>query len=359
MVVDGVPRTYLSTKAPLRDGSGEVIGLIATSTDITERVAMEEKQKLTRERLEAREAMLKIARNLTKAGTFEWEIEADRVGWSDELYRIFGLEPGEIPPTFEGYLEPVHPDEREERRNTIAGWSSRASRSDGEHRIVRPDGEVRWVESRIRPLIDESGRPILLLGVCQDVTERKHTTLQLKRDMEAAEERALHDPSPACQPHARPRPARARIRLRHEARCQPRGAVRRHRRLQARQRPLRATRRRLGPRAVAERMRNGVRGSDTVARIGGDEFLVICEQASGTFEALETAERLHEAFKSPFEVRGFAGKIEISIGASTIGGRNLTSADDLVAEADAAMYETKRRGPGGLALRDSGDGSRS
>jgi diguanylate cyclase (GGDEF)-like protein len=94
---------------------------------------------------------------------------------------------------------------------------------------------------------------------------------------------------------------------------------------------------------------------NTVARIGGDEFFVICEEAEGAPEALDTARRIHEALTSPFEIGDLEGRITISIGVSSLARRRLPNAEQLVEEADEAMYEAKRRGPGGDALYEPGE----
>ncbi len=105
-------------------------------------------------------------------GVWEWDIVADSITWSDQLYRIYGLDPG-APIRYEDYLERIHPEDRE----LVAGQVQRAYQT-GEpfafdHRIVRPDGEVRTLHGRGRVLLDDEGRPVRMIGSGQDITERK------------------------------------------------------------------------------------------------------------------------------------------------------------------------------------------
>ena len=342
---DGEIRTILARARVISDLDGEPMRMVGAGVDITER-------KQSQARLEAREALLHVAQELTRAGSFEWDIAADEVSWSEELYRIFGLQPGEIQATFEGYLERVHPEEREERRRVIEKVLETGQAATGEHRIVRPDGEVRWVESRMTVLVVESGSPIQLVGVCQDITERKAAAAELEGKVQAAQARALRDPLTGLANRTL-----ALDRLQHAFALALRGRsdlavlfidVDGFKRVNDRfGHPIGDNALRL----VAERLEESLRESDTLARIGGDEFLVVCEEAEGAMEALETAERLHAAFAAPFKLTDEADEwITISIGISSIGEREIRGADQLVKEADEAMFEAQRRGPGGVAL---------
>ena len=113
------------------------------------------------------------AQQVARVGSWDWNIRADTLTWSDELFRIFGLEPQSQEVTFESYLERVHPDDRDLVRETVG-----RAYADGEpflfdQRIVLPDGGVRWTQSRGRVLTDDTGTPVRMVGTAQDVTERK------------------------------------------------------------------------------------------------------------------------------------------------------------------------------------------
>ena len=115
---------------------------------------------------------LGAAEELTGVGSFEWDIVRDSVTWSDNLYRIFGHRPGDFEGTFEAYLEAVHPDDRAERRQVLEQLLESGEAVRSRHRIVRPTGEVRMLDSHVRVIRDGEGRPMRLIGACRDVTDR-------------------------------------------------------------------------------------------------------------------------------------------------------------------------------------------
>jgi PAS domain S-box-containing protein len=118
-------------------------------------------------------AGLNEAQRLAHVGNWDWDIPNDTVTWSDELFRIYGFEPQSREVTYESYVESVHPEDRELVRETVG----RAYEARGpflfDHRIVLPDGSVRWTQSRGRVLTDDSGTPVRMVGTAQDITERK------------------------------------------------------------------------------------------------------------------------------------------------------------------------------------------
>ena len=89
------------------------------------------------------EELLNESQQVAGVGSWEWNAAENRVLWSDELYRIFGLEPQSIPGTFEGYLERVHPEDRERVQSAVQSALRDGSSFDHEERIVRADGSVR------------------------------------------------------------------------------------------------------------------------------------------------------------------------------------------------------------------------
>ena len=118
-------------------------------------------------------AGLAEAQSLAHIGSWEWDVAADEVSWSQELYRLWGVEPGDQRMTYEGYLSSVHPDDRELVTRTVEGALREGAPFSFEHRILQPNGRSRWIHSRGRVLTDEDGNPVRMLGTAQDVTERK------------------------------------------------------------------------------------------------------------------------------------------------------------------------------------------
>jgi PAS domain S-box-containing protein len=155
-------------------------GITNAQADITERKHAEEE-------LKKREAQLRDAQHLAQLGSWEWDIATGTVTWSDELYRIWGVDPQEFDATYEAVFRLVHPDDREFAEAII----EKANREQGsytfEHRIVRPDGTTRVLQSRGAVVLDEAGNIVKMLGTGQDITERKRMEEALRE-----QERFIH-----------------------------------------------------------------------------------------------------------------------------------------------------------------------
>ena len=146
---------------------------VASVRDITERQQAEEK-------LRNQQALLQESQSLSHLGSFEWDTRLKRMTWSDELYRIFGYEPGECEVTLERFLSHIHPEDQRRIEGAIvmAGTTGAAYRT--EERIRRVDGTERTLTSVGKVLTDESGTPTKIIGACQDVTEQKRAAADLE-----------------------------------------------------------------------------------------------------------------------------------------------------------------------------------
>jgi protein-histidine pros-kinase len=176
---DGSTMWALVESVPMRDDAGNYQGALAMVTDITER-------RLGDEALRERERQLAEAQQIARLGSWEWDIPANVVTWSEELYRIYGLDGEEFSSTYEGFLERVHPDDRE----LVHGAVTRAYR-DGtplgfEHRLVKPSGEVRWLRAEGRTTMGDGGVAVRMAGTAQDVTERRLVEEKFRGLLEAA-----------------------------------------------------------------------------------------------------------------------------------------------------------------------------
>ncbi len=118
--------------------------------------------------------LLTAAQSLAHVGSFRWDVKSDEVQWSNELYLLYGLQPGSRV-TREVYLGHVHADDRAAVAQAIGRCLSEHSGYERDYRIVRPSGEVRWVQGCVRPVVGDDGSVVALYGTCHDVTERKQT----------------------------------------------------------------------------------------------------------------------------------------------------------------------------------------
>jgi len=132
------------------------------------------------------EERLNRAQEISHLGSWELDLVNNVLTWSDEVYRIFGLEPQEFGATYEAFLEAVHPDDRAAVDAAYSG-SLREGRDiyEIEHRVVRKaSGEVRTVHEKCEHFRDEAGRIIRSVGMVHDITERKLVEEEIKRRVE-------------------------------------------------------------------------------------------------------------------------------------------------------------------------------
>ena len=188
--LDGMARHILGNARPLLDEQGNSIGSVSAFIDITERKKAEEALKKAHENLEekikartakleeAYKALMENERRLSEAqkmahiGNWDWDLVTGETYWSEEMYRIFGLEPQEFDGTYDKVLNYIHPDDRDYVDNAVkkalngepCGIDYRIISADGEERVVHAQGEV---------CLDERNIPVKMRGTVQDITERK------------------------------------------------------------------------------------------------------------------------------------------------------------------------------------------
>ncbi len=130
------------------------------------------------------QARVDNAQQLAHMGDYDWEIATDTNTWSDQLFRIYGLEPGTFSPTYQQFLSMVHPDDQERIEGIHRQAYATGEPYEMIERIVRPDGEVRHLSSNGQVVMDETGTPIRLRGTCIDITDRVHA--EEEREAQAA-----------------------------------------------------------------------------------------------------------------------------------------------------------------------------
>ena len=174
IVKDGRRRAVALTVSPVKGPSGEVVGAAAIVRDVTD-------GKRTAEQLRRSETRLAMAQKIAGLGTWEYDTSADEAWWSDELYSIYGFDPGEVPATLDKLMEVVHPEDKEVVRRHAASLPSGENRDGIEHRIVRPDGVIRLVQNLRTVERDVSGKVTKVIGTVQDVTERRRAEEEARK----------------------------------------------------------------------------------------------------------------------------------------------------------------------------------
>ncbi len=170
---DGVPLHLSVTVSPMRDPSGATVGLSSIVRDVSA-------QRRAEAELQRARSLFADAEEIAHIGSWEWDFRDGRVTWSDELYRIFGVEPGTFTGNFDTALARIHPDDR-----AAVAAAARRCREDGapfaiEHRIVRGDGTVRMIHARAR-LTRVDGEAVRMTGTAEDQTERRMLEASLVR----------------------------------------------------------------------------------------------------------------------------------------------------------------------------------
>jgi PAS domain S-box-containing protein len=183
----GPCRWITARSETMRDAQGKIIGLRGTAQDITER-------KRAEENLRNEHMMLERTESIAQVGSWEWDIATDTVTWSDELFRIFQLDPREGAPSFAKHPAFYHPDDMARLQQAVAAAVAKGTPYELELRAIRKDGETRVCIARgIAKMEPDGRRAVRLFGSLQDITERKRAEDELRMSEERF--RALHDAS--------------------------------------------------------------------------------------------------------------------------------------------------------------------
>jgi diguanylate cyclase (GGDEF)-like protein/PAS domain S-box-containing protein len=176
----GKVKVLQTTKVPLVDKDGAVVGIVGLHRDITRRKEAERK-------LRQSEANLAAAQRIAHFGSVELDIpninepEKNPVRWSDEVYRIFGYEPGGVEASREAYFRSIHPDDKENVRRALDRALHEAKPFAIDFRVVRPDGTERNILERGDIIVDPKTNELLkLVASLQDVTERVQAEIRLQ-----------------------------------------------------------------------------------------------------------------------------------------------------------------------------------
>ncbi|MCC6512292.1 MAG: PAS domain S-box protein, partial [Pirellulaceae bacterium] len=180
----GVTRTYQTTKGPYFDATGAAAGLIGIGRDVTERVLMEAA-------LRESDARLREAQRIARLGSWSWEPPTNRVWWSDAEFELLSADPKVVRPSFEAFLEFLHPDDRIVAIARVEAMRVGSNEFASDLRVVRADGTWMWIHSQARATRDSAGNLIRVEGIDQDITAQRlaqQAALESERRLQAAVE---------------------------------------------------------------------------------------------------------------------------------------------------------------------------
>ena len=303
-------------------------------------------ERSTRTALEIAIDDLSEAQSLTHIGSWDWNVVSGQVYWSDELFRICGVS-STFEPSYDSFMAMIPTPERSKLEGILEYALSTGEAFEFETCLNRPDGTARLIQAAGRTIMDEQGHVGRLVGTMQDITERK-------RLEEKVTHQAFHDsltglPNRALfidrVEHARARQARDAnalgvlfvdlddFKIVNDTKGHPAGD------------------------ALLQEIGQGIaqvlRSADTIARLGGDEFAVLLEDLESTEEATSVAARILQTVASVRSVDENGISISTSIGIAIEPTPGTRGSDELLRDADIAMYEAKRKGKGNYALFES------
>lgn len=162
------------------DENGKVVRMAGSETDITQR-------KQAEEALIKSEHALAEAQRLAHLGSWSFDLSTRKMIWSEEVFRIYGLDSSQGEPTEEQHLQQFHPDDREQLQQSVNLAITEGIPYEHEIRIFLPDGSMRYTLGRGQPVFNEAGEIVGLFGTVQDISDRKQFEEELKQAKQAAE----------------------------------------------------------------------------------------------------------------------------------------------------------------------------
>ena len=182
---DGGIRWLVSHGRAVFAADGQAIRLLGSLRDVSEKKRAEQRYVESEERLS-------LALESSALGIWTWDVETGRVTWSDQCYRIHGLEKGQFAGTLEAFAALVHPEDRERVLCTVRSAMAERVPYLNEFRIVRPNGEVAWVTNRGHASYARDGRPLSVVGTIGDITSLKQNATALHAALSASRTGTFH-----------------------------------------------------------------------------------------------------------------------------------------------------------------------
>ncbi len=282
-------------------------------------------------------------------GLWDWDLRKGTIYFSSRWKSMLGYADDEIGNLPEEWLGRVHTDDRPETEARIAAHiSGRNSHLENEFRILHKDGTYHWMLTRGMAVRNDSGQAYRMSGSQTDIMSQKTATEQLVYN-------AFHDALTDL-----PNRSLFMDRLQHVITTSARRSGELYAVLFLDMDRFKIVNDSLGHLvgdkllvAVGKKLSECIRPGDTVARLGGDEFSVLLEDINELKDAIEVADRIHYTLSIPFLIEGHEVYAAVSIGIA-IGSDRYERAEQVLRDADIAMYEAKKRGNSSSEIFDTG-----
>ncbi|MEJ2658250.1 MAG: PAS domain-containing protein, partial [Desulfobacterales bacterium] len=177
------PHTFTETEINFARQLGATASIALENARIFSDLEQAEKELLTLNK------RLELAQNAAKAGTWDWDVDRGNIVWSNQMFTLFGLDPLKTTASFEAWRSVLHPDDLEIAEQRIDLALKERSFFNNDYRIILPSGEIRWINATGKGEYDEQGRPIRMIGICLDITERKQAEEALQKAHNGHEEK--------------------------------------------------------------------------------------------------------------------------------------------------------------------------
>lgn len=337
---DGTLVNVSGNLSPIKDADGRVIGVSVVARDIDAR------KKAERD-LAHREERYALAAKGSNDGLWDWDLNTNKVYYSPRWNSILGYAENETEDSPEAWISLIHPEDVEQFRIALdKHLEGQKSHLRNEHRITTRDGEVRWVLCRGVAVRDENDRAIRIAGSLTDISREKESESALRRQAQHDKLTGLPNRTLLTE-MVRTSLARTerdddysfailfldfdRFKIINDSLGHEYGDM------------LLVN--------IAQQLRVQLRTVDTAARLGGDEFVILLDGIDGVGGAIEVANRLLDKFSDPHNLKGHEVISTASIGIVTSSSK-YRRAEDMIRDADTAMYQAKASGKARYVLFD-------
>ncbi|SDL29961.1 diguanylate cyclase (GGDEF) domain-containing protein [Maridesulfovibrio ferrireducens] len=316
------------------------------STQKTLKFEIQNHEKTTRN-LQHASARLTLAAKAGKIGIWEWDVTTNTLTWNERMYELYDV-PTDINPSYETWSSALHTEDAEEAEAKLKAAVEGKGTFDTEFRIITSDGGIKYIHAAAKAERDAKNNPLRMTGVNWDVTDQKNTEEQIRH-------MATHDVLTGL-PTLKLAKDRVGMAFAIATRKELMTAV-----MFVDLDGFKNVNDTLGHDAgdmvlkeTATRLLSCVRKVDTVARIGGDEFLIVLNELNSKNDMEQIAEKIVKSIAMPFVHEDKQVTVGASVGIAVCSASCAKNdVEKLIKQADEAMYSIKKTGKNGYAFAEN------